>query len=194
MASTPMYTALPLEGYYVFDPEWPLDMHLVADELAYDYTFAVPLTWTTRPNEGWFCPLPDDVLLRRTERAREVVKLPLTGMYREVAFLTLDELEEALDRRKERRRRALQYADREPWTPTRFRDMVEARCGGPGIRKGKATWFRCPWHDDSTPSLEVDFEAMVWHCWSQCGGGGWRKWGELERADHRRAGGKQVRV
>lgn len=177
-----MRTALPLEGYYVYDPEWPLDMHIVANELAHTYHFAIPVTWSIRADEqGWRCLLPDDELLRRTQRAREVVKLPLDGTYKEIAEVTLDELEDALDHLKARRRRIHQYAPREPWTPQRFRDMVEARCGGPGVPKGKATWFRCPWHDDRTPSLEVDFEQMIWKCWSSCGGGGWHKWGELER-------------
>lgn len=42
---------------------------------------------------------------------------------------------------------------------------------GPGERRGKRIFFRCPLHDDNDPSLGVDTEKNLWHCFP-CGIGG----------------------
>jgi len=38
---------------------------------------------------------------------------------------------------------------------------------------GNGRWYicRCPWHDDSAPSLRIDTQAGVAMCWSGCTGG-----------------------
>ena len=49
-------------------------------------------------------------------------------------------------------------------------ELVE-RLSGPGVRRGKEVFFRCPLHDDRNPSLRVDPEKQVWYC-DPCGVGG----------------------
>src|SRR3972149_5337875 len=39
------------------------------------------------------------------------------------------------------------------------------------VRKGKSYTGRCPWHEDSTPSLSVDREKGLYHCFG-CGESG----------------------
>ena len=38
------------------------------------------------------------------------------------------------------------------------------RLSGPGTRRGKEVFFRCPFHDDRNPSLRVDPDKGVWYC------------------------------
>jgi hypothetical protein len=45
------------------------------------------------------------------------------------------------------------------------------RLSGPGTRRGKEVFFRCPFHDDRNPSLRVDPDKGVWYC-DPCGVGG----------------------
>jgi hypothetical protein len=42
-------------------------------------------------------------------------------------------------------------------------DLAE-RLAGPGVRRGRETFFRCPLHDDHDPSLRVDPGKGVWFC------------------------------
>jgi hypothetical protein len=45
------------------------------------------------------------------------------------------------------------------------------RLSGPGTRRGKEVFFRCPFHDDRNPSLRVDPDKGVWYC-DPCAVGG----------------------
>lgn len=68
------------------------------------------------------------------------------------------------------------------WTDYPLLEAVESVCGA-GRKSGKEVWFRCPFHEDSSPSLEVNPSLKVWHCWGCDAKGGvveWRK--RMERA------------
>ncbi len=45
------------------------------------------------------------------------------------------------------------------------------RLSGPGVRRGREVFYRCPLHDDTNPSLRVDPAKGVWYC-DPCGRGG----------------------
>ena len=53
---------------------------------------------------------------------------------------------------------------------TRILDVL-ARYGIQAEQKGRQYMAKCPFHDDSTPSLSVDPIKNVWHCFG-CGAGG----------------------
>lgn len=171
-----MIEARPLEGYYLFDPEWPLETHQYANEE--DDLFVVPVTWTPDVYGGergvWRCVLSDSQIAAKVKAVREVLKLPLTGTYRAVAELTAHDLELAIRwrRRQNRERRAVDLND---WTPAQFRQEVES-VAGEGTRRGRGWWHRCPFHEDRNPSLEVDYEHRIWKCWAGCGQGGHKAW------------------
>jgi hypothetical protein len=42
--------------------------------------------------------------------------------------------------------------------------QLAERLSGPGTRRGKEVFFRCPFHDDRNPSLRVDPDKGVWYC------------------------------
>jgi DNA primase len=42
-------------------------------------------------------------------------------------------------------------------------DLAE-RLSGPGVRRGREIFFRCPLHDDHDPSLRVEPDKGVWFC------------------------------
>jgi CHC2 zinc finger len=52
----------------------------------------------------------------------------------------------------------------------RFRELVERHVLKLRVRGSKATGL-CPFHPDTTPSLSLDLEQCVWHCFG-CGAGG----------------------
>jgi len=52
----------------------------------------------------------------------------------------------------------------------RVEELAE-RLTGPGVRRGREVFFRCPLHDDHNPSLRVDAERGVWYC-DPCAVGG----------------------
>jgi hypothetical protein len=49
--------------------------------------------------------------------------------------------------------------------------QLAERLSGPGTRRGKEVFFRCPFHDDRNPSLRVDPDKGVWYC-DPCAVGG----------------------
>jgi hypothetical protein len=49
--------------------------------------------------------------------------------------------------------------------------VLAERLSGPGGRRGREVFFRCPLHDDTSPSLRVDPAKGVWYC-DPCGRGG----------------------
>lgn len=165
-----------------FDPTWDVETHLHAD--ACDGPICTPMVWRVDVYGGergmWRCVLSDARLAAWVQACRDVVLLPISGVYREVAELTRGELEAALVVRAAAARRRRRYApggDEGQWTPESFRASVEGRCGH-GRPKGKEVWFRCPFgtHEDRNASLEVNFDRMLFHCWS-CGvAGGYVEW------------------
>lgn len=46
---------------------------------------------------------------------------------------------------------------------------------GKGIKKGVEFYFRCPQHNDKTPSLRVNRDKNCWFCDPCNKGGGWWK-------------------
>ena len=64
--------------------------------------------------------------------------------------------------------RTLEVADLK--RTTRILDVL-ARYGIQAEQKGRQYMAKCPFHDDSTPSLSVDPIKNVWHCFG-CGVGG----------------------
>lgn len=50
-------------------------------------------------------------------------------------------------------------------------EVLAERLTGPGERRGREVYFRCPLHDDTNPSLRVNPETGVWYC-DPCGVGG----------------------
>jgi len=48
-----------------------------------------------------------------------------------------------------------------------------------GHRHQGEVWFHCPFHADSTPSLSVNVDRQVWHCFGCQRGGGWKTLREM---------------
>lgn len=118
-----------------------------------------------------FRHLTDSELTQLVVGLRSAVPLPFTDNF---LHWMRDLLRHA---EQEARRRLSQPRRSEEWRRADLLAEVEARAGE-GRRRGKAWWFRCPWHEDKTASLEVDGEKRVWHCFG-CGKAGgvvdWRK-------------------
>ena len=58
------------------------------------------------------------------------------------------------------------------FTPEQARKYYETRMGGEIRRSGASYMGRCPFHDDTTPSMSFNFEKGVWHCHTEHIGGG----------------------
>lgn len=187
---------------WTLDPTLPLEDHLIIDQLIANGDFvevvACPTVWTPafghqRRDKGiWRVAIDDETLQAWTRNLREAAKLPLYPGYAAAVSETLAECEAAL----RARRGAIAARNRrewEPWTPEAFRASVEALCGK-AWPKGRQTWFRCIFHDDDDPSLEVDFENMIWHCWGCEAKGGYVEWDKRTKGFHRgNDAGKQNR-
>jgi len=122
--------------------------------------------------------MPDSEFAAYLRHARAVPLLPVCDGLRELGARHATWCEAEAQRRvhlAEKRARAARYAD--SWATADFLAEVEAVCG-PGRKAGKQVWFRCPWHEDSTPSLEVDPARRLWHAFC-CGRSGgvldWRR-------------------
>lgn len=58
-------------------------------------------------------------------------------------------------------------------TPAQFQRYYETRLQGKRLHKaGIGFMALCPFHDDKTKSLSLNFEAGVWKCHASCGSGG----------------------
>ncbi len=59
------------------------------------------------------------------------------------------------------------------FTPDQLLRYFEARLGQPLKRGGREHQYvsRCPFHDDAHPSLSINVESGVWHCFAGCGSG-----------------------
>jgi len=57
-------------------------------------------------------------------------------------------------------------------TESQHRKYFEARLRGQRLPSGAQGMFRCPFHDDRTPSLSINFEKGTWTCHGGCGSGG----------------------
>lgn len=164
-----------------FDPTWDVETHLHAD--ACDGPICTPMVWRVDVYGGergmWRCVLSDARLAAWVQACRDVVLLPISGVYREVAELTRGELEAALVVRAAAARRRRRYA------PGGDGDLAVADLvgeviafAGDGKRSGDEWWFCCPFHGERTPSLHVHEAKRIWKCFG-CGRGGgvvqWRK-------------------
>lgn len=162
-----------------FDPTWDVETHLHAD--ACDGPICTPMIWRVDVYGGergmWRCVLSNDQLATWTQACRDVLKLPVTGVYREVAELTLGELEAAVALRKRRVVR-----EGEDYSRADLAGEVAALAGD-GKRRGDEWWFCCPIHEERTPSLHVNSSKQVWMCFG-CGRSGgvvqWRKEARLK--------------
>lgn len=171
--------------HFVFDPTWPIDVHFgvesVCDEYPTSfghYRLAVPsvIDWQGH------CGLSDGDLALWVSKARECRLLPVSEPYMAVIDETLADLEHvANERRIKNRRRAEAIArfGESSWEAADLNAEVEAVCGQ-GKRMGKETWYRCPFHDDQNPSLEVNAEKKVWKCWGCDKKGGVTDWRRLQ--------------
>jgi hypothetical protein len=119
----------------------------------------------------------DDSLADFLGHLRNAVTLPLDAMHDDIARLLEFAVLEA-HRRVRVVARVERSGDRyEDWQTVDLLAAIEAVAGS-GKRRGRAWWFSCPFHTERTPSLEVDPERRLWHCFG-CGAGGgvvdWRK-------------------
>lgn len=164
-------------GWY---PWWPARPLFRADRTTYPYETdetadgTVFIVWA--PDfEGWHhLDLPQLV-----SDLRNAVLLPFCDAYLSWLERMLEcaevEVQARLRIRQEQAIRAREYGPSN-WASADLLAEVEAVCGQG--RKSGEYWFKCPFHQDRVPSLEVNPEKRVWHCWG-CGAAGgvvdWRK-------------------
>jgi hypothetical protein len=164
-------------GWY---PWWPSRPLFRPDRSTYPYETDITadgrifIVWS--PDfDGWY----DLDLPKLVSDLRKAVLLPFCGEYSAWLQRLLGCAEREFFAReaaaRERVRRIKQYGESD-WASADLLAEVEAVCG-PGRKMGEY-WFRCPFHEDRSPSLEVNAEKRVWHCWG-CGAAGgvvdWRK-------------------
>lgn len=131
------------------------------------------------------CDWPDWLLADWLDKTRACFRWGIAWDMRQVASATLELLDGEARRRvrmAEKREKALRMGKYASWEDYDLLGAVEALCGE-GRKVGGEWWFRCPWHEDRSPSLEVNAEKKLWHCWGCDAKGGvveWRK--RMERA------------
>lgn len=76
-----------------------------------------------------------------------------------------------LDMAEKRQRRRLRRSSL-PYQELDLLAELERLTGGPGRRQGREIVFRCPFHDDRSPSLSVNVAKNRWHCFGCQRGGG----------------------
>jgi hypothetical protein len=113
----------------------------------------------------------NDTLAAYLVGCRNALKLPLSVPVLAMAAYQLEYAYTEAQRRAQRARQAAKYPKGEDWATYDLLGAVRAATGAEGRRAGRNWWFKCPFHDDRTPSLEVEPEKRVWHCWG-CGKGG----------------------
>ena len=104
---------------------------------------------------------------------RNALRLPLGDRMRLFIAMQLGYAEAEGQARAARKRK---YGDKPRWEDFDLLGAVREATGESGTKKGANWWFRCPWHQDKNPSLEVQPEKRLWHCWAGCGAGGVREW------------------
>jgi len=122
------------------------------------------------------CDLTNDDLATYIHDVRNAVLLPLNGEFLSGLRFLLDVAEQEARRRIAQGARRTIVAQHYPsWEDADLVAEVEAVCG-PGRQRGPAVWFSCHWHADRTPSLHVDPERRIWHCFGCQRGGGVVAW------------------
>lgn len=105
---------------------------------------------------------------------------PLRGALHDCLDLALEEAARRIVTSRRRESRA--EARFEPWEDADLVAEVEAVAGA-GARQGSQWWFHCPLgHSDRTPSLHVDADRRLWHCFGCQAGGGVTAWRKLVAA------------
>ena len=152
----------------------------VQNELILDYgAFPdIPIRYSKRQYDGlhamhlsepvWDPQMLDSQLKRQREGIRNALLLPLCEEY-----LTLLRQLQVFAEDAARGRWLARQTTKAPTSDWQTADLlaeVTAACGE-GRRKGKQWWFSCAFHEDVTPSFEVDPARKLWHCFS-CGEAG----------------------
>lgn len=135
-----------------------------------------PTVWVLggyRDNWQWVCKLGEAEIVRLVVACRHALKLPLGDKLKEGIQETLGQAQEAAYRVSRRKRRSSGRGEAPGWQQFDLLGAVEALCGE-GVMRGGQYWFRCPFHEDKTASLEVDADKRIWHAFC-CG----RKGGAL---------------
>lgn len=157
--------------------EWLADLPAPSPE--HPLPFAVPTFWqmvavgrwrliNTIPPSHEF--LDGELALWLRETTARLLE-PRSENFRLIAQECLEDLQaEAQKRVKAAERRERLIKQGQSWQASNFLAEVEAALGH-GLKKGKAYWFRCPFHEDKTPSFEVDDQRKLWHCFG-CGRAG----------------------
>ena len=164
-----------LQDLYAQDGTYPWWPSVPQPEIDTRADGALMLVWT--PSfEGWYkLDLPKFIA-----NLRNAVLLPFCDEFLAWLNRLLEMAERESFKRahaeRERAKRARLYGESD-WASANLVAEVESVCGM-GRRVGGEYWFRCPFHDDRNPSLEVNAEKRVWRCWG-CGKAGgvvdWRR-------------------
>ncbi len=148
----------------IFDREM-MPINIIVDEKPDGAVFVV---WQPDFN-GWFKFDLGQFILD----LRQAMKLPFCDDF----LAWMRSLLEGAEEEARKRIRAPLATSNDAWRSADFLGEVETVCGQ-GRRSGGQFWFKCPFHDDRSPSLEVDADNKLWHCWG-CGKAGgvyaWRR-------------------
>jgi hypothetical protein len=113
----------------------------------------------------------DDELVHVVRALRKAVRLPIGDALR----CHLQDAIEAYEAEVRRRLTAAHPRKSSRYGPSDWEhaDLVAeiAAVAGDGKRQGRSWWFVCPLHADKNPSLHVDPDRRLWHCFG-CGAGG----------------------
>ena len=156
------------EDLDTFDPSDP-ELLLVQDE--------VGQRWGSWPRiaKVQLREYTDSQLARFILDLRNAVKLPLFDDFIDgmsAVLIVAEEIaKERLVRREKAERRMREWG-KSDWASFDLLGAVRDLTGEHGIRRRDEHWFKCPWHEDSQPSLEVNEVKRTWHCWAGCGAGG----------------------
>lgn len=133
--------------------------------------------WRQTPG-GLRCDWDDARLADEVVRLRHACKLPLSDGFLLLLRAALA-CHEGEARRRTRVRRSTR-PDRAPeWQQFDLLGAVRAVTGAEGRRAGANWWLPCPFHEDRTPSLEVEPDKRLWHCWGCGESGGVREWQKM---------------
>lgn len=156
------------EDLDTFDPSDP-ELLLVQDHVGQTYG-----SWP-RIAKVQLREYPDSELAKFIRDLRNAVKLPLFADFLDGMKAVLEVAEEiARERlvRREKAERRIRKWGKSDWSAFDLIGAVRDLTGEAGIKKRDEYWFKCPWHEDRTPSLEVNAVKKTWHCWAGCGSGG----------------------
>ena len=126
--------------------------------------------------------LEDGELALFLDGCRNALLLPLSVRFQHgiavvLGFGQAEQRHRALERarRDVAIRRAKANGTYQDWEKADLVAEITAVCGE-GKLIGREWWFSCNKHSDSTPSLHVNAEKRVWHCFGCQRGGGVVEW------------------